>query len=83
MKRCDGAYKELKPCDCHYRLASAQAENERLRGALIACVGWVEPVMDGFRVPKDSAGYQVLTNAKAALERSDKPERSDTLEGKL
>lgn len=48
----------------------AMAAKEALSGS----VGWMEPVMNGFGVQKESSGYGVLINAKAAFDAFPKEE---------
>lgn len=50
------------------QLSTAQSETKRLRAALEMCIGWIEPVMDGFKIPQDAQSrIEVLEASKRLL----------------
>ena len=55
------------------RVAELEAKSWRLVEVLKGCVGWIEPVMDGFSVKEDAASrVEVLNKAKTALAEFEK-----------
>lgn len=50
-------------------LSHMTIERDRCKEALKRCIGWMEPVMDGFKIPPDAeARKEVLEFAKSALQ---------------